>query len=390
MKLQMREEIEKWEDKNLALYAMRSRDAKRDILEPKHPYRTSYQRDRDRIVHSKAFRRLEYKTQVFVIFEGDYYRTRLTHTLEVAQIARTLGRNLRLNEDLIEAVALAHDLGHAPFGHAGEQALQEIMHKECKSNFNHNLHGFRIVTDLEKRYKDFPGLNLTYEVKEGIVKHKTAFDVPGEMADFKKNEQPTLEAQIVDIADELAYYNHDLDDGLKAGLITKDDFKKVPLWNDAYDKIKGEYSEDDKDMLKYHLIRELINQQVGDLLNESSKKINKFDLKSLSDVRESKERAISFSAKMQKERGLAIKFLMDNLYNSTRVVRMTSKAKRLIRQLFDAYEKDPRQLPPDISERIQNKAKKDKYQIICDYIAGMTDRFVSNEHKKLFNPDETV
>lgn len=390
MKLYTREEIEKLEDKNLASCAMHSRDSRgRKFKEAEHQYRTIYQRDRDRIVHCEAFRRLEYKTQVFVIFEGDYYRTRLTHTLEVAQIARTIGRNLRLNEDLIEAIALAHDVGHAPFGHAGEEALQEIM-KEFGGSFNHNLHGYRIVTELEKRYKDFDGLNLTYEVKEGIVKHRTVFDIPSQVKEFKNNEQPTLEAQVVDIADELAYYNHDLDDGLTADLLKETDLEKISLWNKAYNKIKKDYTKEDKVMLKYHLIRELINQQVDDLLKESLKNIAKNNLKSLADVRKSKERIIAFSSKMQDDKKQARDFLMKNLYQNTRVVRMTSKAKRFIRELFNVYRENPKQLPVKIFKMIQAKPVKEKNQIICDYIAGMTDRFVLDEYKKLFYPYEKV
>jgi dGTPase len=389
MKLHTRKEIEKWEQENLATYAMHSKDSRgRKFKEPEHQYRTIYQRDRDRIVHCEAFRKLEYKTQVFVVFEGDYYRTRLTHTLEVAQIARTIGRNLRLNEDLIEAIALAHDLGHAPFGHAGEEALQELLRDA--GGFNHNLHGYRIVTELEKRYSKFNGLNLTFEVKEGIVKHETIFDLPSQVKEFSNSKQPTLEAQVVDIADELAYYNHDLDDGLTADLLKEEDLEKVPLWKEAYNKIKKDYTKDDKDMLKYHLIRELINQQVDDLLKESFKNIVRLNLKSSDEVRKLKKRIISFSSKMYKKRKKVRDFLIDNLYQNSKVVRMTSKAKRFIRELFNVYIENPKQLPPLIFERIQDKTKKEKYQIIGDYIAGMTDRFVLDEYKKLFNPYEKV
>ncbi|MDD2653666.1 MAG: deoxyguanosinetriphosphate triphosphohydrolase [Candidatus Omnitrophica bacterium] len=389
MKIRTREEIEKWEDSNLASYAMHSKDSKgRKFQEPEHQYRTIYQRDRDRIVHCEAFRKLEYKTQVFMIFEGDYYRTRLTHTLEVAQIARTIGRNLGLNEDLIEAIALAHDLGHAPFGHAGEEALQEIM--KDSGGFNHNLHGYRIVTDLEKRYLNYNGLNLTYEVKEGIVKHKTGFDVPSRVPEFRSNEQPTLEAQIVDIADEIAYYNHDLDDGLTSDLINLRDLEKVPLWDNAYKKIKKDYTKDDKDMLKYHLIRELINQQVDDLLRESLKEIEKTGINSSEDVRKLDHRIISFSIALQRERDLVRDFLMKNLYQNVRVVRMTSKAKRFIHELFKIYSENPRQLPEVVFTRMHKKSDDEKKQIICDYIASMTDRAVLDEYKKLFEPYEKV
>lgn len=382
-------DIEKREDKILSSCAMHSKDSKRrKYEEPEHAYRSIYQRDRDRIVHSAAFRKLEYKTQVFVIFEGDYYRTRLTHTLEVAQIARTIGRNLALNEDLIEAIALAHDLGHAPFGHAGEEALRELM--KDYGGFNHNLNSYRIVTELEKRYHKFDGLNLTFEVREGIIKHKTEYDIPVQVAEFKENIQPTLEAQVVDIADEIAYDNHDLDDGLTANLIKEEDFKKVTLWKNAYDKIKKEYTKDNIDMLKYHLIRELINQQVDDLLKESYNKIKKFNLKSSADAKKLKDRVISFSPKMHKEKKEVKDFLLKNFYHNVRVVRMTSKAKRFIKALFDTYRENPKQLPANVFARMQNKSKRDKYQVICDYIAGETDRFVLDEYKRLFNPYEKV
>jgi len=380
-------EIERSEDR-LAPYAMHSNASEgRTCTEDPHPYRTKYQRDRDRVVHCEAFRKLEYKTQVFVIFAGDYYRTRLTHTLEVAQISRTVGRNLGLNEDLIEAIALAHDLGHAPFGHAGEEALKEMM--KNSGGFNHNLHGYRIVTELEKRYSNFNGLNLTYEVKEGIVKHATAFDVPSQVSEIRKDEQPTLEAQVVDIADEIAYYNHDLDDGLTADLIKEEDFEKVSLWNSAYEKIKKKNTHNDKDMLKYHLIRELINEQVDDLLKESNKKIGYLQLKTSYDARKVKDRVISFSQNMQKERKHVRDFLYNNLYQNVQVVRMTAKARRFIEALFRTYEQKPRQLPSDIFNKIEQKPN-EKQQIICDYIAGMTDRFVLDEYKKLFDPYEKV
>lgn len=385
-----REDIEKREDKALAPYAMHSKDSKgRVFKEPEHRFRTIYQRDRDRVVHCEAFRKLEYKTQVFAIFEGDYYRTRLTHTLEVAQIARTIGRGLRLNEDLIEAIALAHDLGHAPFGHAGEEALLELM--KDKGGFNHNWHSLEIVTELEKKYPNFNGLNLTYEVREGIIKHKTEFDLETRIPEYHPDEQPTLEAQVVDIADELAYDNHDLDDGLTSNIIKMHDLEKVSLWQSAYDKATKENPGcDDKKMQRYLLIRELINQQVADLLEESERRIKKHNLNSVDSVRKLKDRVISFSAKMQEGRKQARSFLKENLYYNVRIVRMTNKAKRFINNLFSAYEKDPRQMPQDIFKKTQQQIDKKKHKIICDYIAGMTDRFVLDEHKKLFNPYEKV
>ena len=383
-----KKEIEKIEDR-LAPYAVKSKDTRgREYSEPEHEYRSVYQRDRDRIVHCEAFRKLEYKTQVFVIFEGDYYRTRLTHTLEVAQIARTIGRNLRLNEDLIEAIALAHDLGHAPFGHAGEKALQDLMVQF--GGFNHNLHGYRIISQLEKRYPNFNGLNLTWEVEEGIVKHRTEFDVPAQVPKFKNREQPSLEAQVVEIADEIAYCNHDLDDGLTADLIKEDDLKKVPMWNTAYKNIKKESFNFDKNMLKYHLIRTLINEQVDDLLKESERNLRKIQPGSIDEIRKLDYRLISFSDQMQKKRKEVKSFLMENLYHNVRVVRMTNKAKRFITELFDTYIENPQQLPTDKFKMMQGKGEAKQHQIICDYIAGMTDRFLLDEYKKLFDPYEKV
>lgn len=381
-----RKEIEALEDKNLASYAMRSKDTLgRKYKEEEHNFRSAYQRDRDRIVHCAAFRRLEYKTQVFVIFEGDYYRTRLTHTLEVAQIARTIGRNLQLNEDLIEAIALAHDLGHAPFGHAGEDALKELMSKH--GGFNHNLQGFRVVTELEKRYPNFKGLNLSWEVRQGILKHSTEFDIPAKIPEFENQGAPTLEAQVVDIADEIAYDNHDLDDGIESDLIKEEDLKEVSLWRSVSKNIRESFKSMDKDMLKYQIIKGLINAQVTDLFEESAKRIKAVINKSSKEVRFTGKRFIRFSNKMQKSRKEIRDFLTKNLYHHYRVIRMTSKAKRFIEDLFKEYSKNPKQLPFFLQERMKQE---EVHRVICDYIAGMTDRFALDEHKKLFNPYEKV
>ncbi len=370
----------------MASFATRSANSLgRKYKEEEHYLRSVYQRDRDRIVHCAAFRKLEYKTQVFVIFEGDYYRTRLTHTLEVAQIARTIGRNLRLNEDLIEAIALAHDLGHAPFGHAGEVALKELM--KGHGGFNHNFQGYRIVTELEIRYPNFMGLNLSWEVRQGVLKHSTVFDVPGKIPEFENQGVPTLEAQVVDIADEIAYDNHDLDDGLTSGLIKEEGLKEIPLWKSVAKNIRENFSHKDKEMLKYQIIKDLINVQVTDLLAASVKRLEAISAKSSREVRLGNKRLISFSARMQKERKEIRDFLFQNLYNNYRVNRMTSKAKRFIEALFKAYLKNSQQLPPLIQERLE---KNNQYRVICDYIAGMTDRFALDEHKKLFDPYEKV
>lgn len=388
--MRTRKEIEELEDKILAPYAMKSKDAAPRIFpEPKHATRTDYQRDRDRIVHSEAFRKLEYKTQVFVIFEGDYYRTRLTHTIEVAQIARTIGRNLSLNEDLIEAIALAHDLGHPPFGHAGEDALNEIMKKEKFTGFNHNKRSFEIVTQREKRYPQFSGLNLTPEVLIGILKHQTSYDVPGEDNKLLK-EGPTLEAKVVDIADSLAYLNHDIDDGLTSGCITEKDLCDSQLWKRALKKLDVELLDKNRGMLKYQIVKELIDMQVKDLLEASVSRLEKSNFKSAQEVKRCKNMIIGFSDNMAAQRNELQETLNKNLYHHFRVERMTEKAKRIINDLFSVYIKKPTQLPYDVYERSREFNKKETYEIICDHIAAMTDRAALDEHKKLFNPYEKV
>lgn len=379
-------EINSFEDSYLAAYAMHCRNTKGRVhKEIEHPYRSVYQRDRDRIIHSAAFRRLEYKTQVFVNHEGDYYRTRLTHTLEVAQIARTIASALRLNADLVEAIALAHDLGHTPFGHSGEDALNEIMANY--GGFNHNMQSLRVVDTLEERYPGFEGINLTWEVREGIVKHSSAFDRMGELKEFAPEESATLETQIVDIADEIAYDNHDLDDGLTSGLIKENDLKKLKIWGNIYAKISHKYAKIDEQRRKYMIIRSLIDIQVTDLINETEKKIKQLKIKSCPDVKKCDERLAVFSREMQALRKPLREFLIKKLYCHYRVVRMSSKAKRFIEELFNVYNKNPEQLPPHIEKRI---ARDGTRRAVCDYIAGMTDRYALDEYKKLFDPYEKV
>jgi len=326
---------------------------------------------------------------VFTIFVGDYYRTRLTHTIEVAQIARTVGRNLRLNEDLIEAVALAHDLGHPPFGHAGEEGLNAIMKRKKLKGFNHNKFSFEIVTDLEKRYPYFNGLNLTREVRVGILKHKTAYDVPGEHKDLV-GDGPTLEAQVVDIADSLAYLNHDIDDGLTSGYLTEDDLMGSALWRRAFKQMKDTLKTNDREMLKYQIVKSLIDMQVKDFLESSDRLLKAKKINSWKDVIRKKGGIIDFSPTMLRERNELQKLLNDKLYHHYRVERMTSKAKRIIEDLFKAYEENPKQLPYHVYLRNNKFTQKEKWSIICRYIAGMTDRFALEEHKKLFNPYEKV
>lgn len=375
-----------FEDTFLAPYAVKSKFSRGRVhTEKEHPYRTAYQRDRDRIIHSAAFRRLEYKTQVFVNHEGDYYRTRLTHTLEVAQIARTIALALRLNVDLTEAIALAHDLGHTPFGHSGEDALNELMCED--GGFNHNLHGLRVVDLLEERYPEFPGLNLTWELREGIVKHSTAFDTSSDIEGLAPDEMPSLETQIVDIADEIAYDNHDIDDGLTSGLLQEDDFKKLPIWSKISKEISRKYDKIDIQKRKYMIIRALINMQVTDLIRETERKLKARRITSYIQVKRSGEKIAGFSAEMQKLRKPLRSLLIEKLYHHYRVVRMSDKAKRFIKELFKVYLDLPEALPSPIQCRIRQDGVK---RGICDYIAGMTDRYALDEYKKLFYPYEKV
>jgi dGTPase len=389
--MRTRKDIENLEDQVLAPYAMKSKDsAGRIYPERVQHVRTCYQRDRDRIIHSEAFRKLEYKTQVFVIFEGDYYRTRLTHTIEVAQIARTIGRSLRLNEDLIEAIALAHDLGHAPFGHAGEKTLDRIL-RQVNEKFDHNLHSFEIVTEHEKRYPDFDGLNLTEEVIVGILKHETNYDKAGRVARYK-NKYPSLEAKVVDIADSLAYLSHDIDDGLTSGCITEDDLKENALWLKALKKIKKTAN---KKMMKYQIVKTLIDMQIRDLLATSFRQLKARDFQSSDQVKRFHAKhphapVIGFGEGMQTERNLLQNLLHEKLYTHYRVVRMTEKANRIINEIFHVYFQNPKQLPYNVYARDKRYSVKKKHKLICNYIASMTDRFALDEHKKLFNPYQKV
>ena len=378
--------IKEIEDKFLAPYAMKSYNSKgRNYKENEHLYRSAYQRDRDRIVHSAAFRRLEYKTQVFVNHEGDYYRTRLTHTIEVAQIARTIANTLRLNTDLTEAIALAHDLGHTPFGHSGEDALNELMAKS--GGFNHNNQGLRVVDILEQRYPEFPGLNLSWEVREGIVKHSSKFDRGIRIKGFDPAQMPTLETQVVDMADEIAYDNHDLDDGLTSGLIREEDLKDVSLWNDISNKIESQYPGIEEEKKKYLIIRSLIDIQVTDLIRETEKSVKVLKIKTYQDVKKCGKKIVHFSKGMLELRKPLRSTLMEKLYQHYRVVRMSEKAKRFMKELFYLYIKRPQALPSHVQKNIKLFGTR---QVVCDYIAAMTDRYALDEYKKLFYPYEKV
>lgn len=380
-----RKDIEEREERYLAPYAMKSMHTRGRVHpEEEHPYRSIYQRDKDRIIHSTAFRRLEYKTQVFVNHEGDYYRTRLTHTIEVTQISRCISRALNLNEDLAEAIAMAHDLGHTPFGHSGEDALRILM--KDHGGFEHNIQGLRVVETLEKRYSKFSGLNLSWEVRESIAKHKTLYDNPN-TSQFQTNKQPLLEAQIVDLADSIAYDNHDIDDSLKAGIITENDLEGIELWRNAREKVKEQYGNLSKDMEKAHAIKYLIDLEVTDLIEHTQSMLEKMKTKTTNDVQQCKERLVSFSPGLDKKKQELQEFLQNNVYNHYRVARMAVKARRFVEELFKAFIENPMQLPPEYQKLIE---KEGLYQGVCDYIAGMTDRFAQDEYLKLFYPYERV
>ncbi|MBU2102857.1 MAG: deoxyguanosinetriphosphate triphosphohydrolase [Candidatus Omnitrophota bacterium] len=379
-----RQELELREERMLAPYAMKARDSRGRLHEEEeHPYRSAYQRDRDRIIHSAAFRRLEYKTQVFVYHEGDYYRTRLTHTLEVTQIARTISKILGLNEDLTEAVSLAHDVGHTPFGHAVEATLNGLMARD--GGFDHNTQGLRVVDILEERYPSFKGLNLSWETREGIIKHSTT-RVHRYPKEFLKrgHKQPLLETQVMDVADEIAYDSHDLDDGIKSGMLTEDDLRSVALWNKACAQIKNEYSNISRELRVYLAIRNLINLQVGNLIDTTIANIRKFDIRSVSDVIQCAHRMVTFGKELRDLRAELRSFLYKRLYCHWRVVRMSDKAKRFVTELFSVYLNNPELLPPGASRGKNIKRN------ICDHIAGMTDRYALQEYKRLFDPYEKV
>ena len=378
--------FEERERSALAPYGMKSADSRGRVHpEPEHAFRLAFQRDRDRIIHSSGFRRLEYKTQVFVNHEGDYYRTRLTHTMEAAQITRTVASALGLNPDLAEAVALAHDLGHTPFGHAGEHVLARLM--ESHGGFDHNSQSLRVVEVLEERYADFSGLNLTYEVREGIVKHSSSHNRP-RLADFGPQEAPLLEAQIVDFADEIAYNSHDIDDGLQSGLIGVEDLEGVELWDAHYREVLRAHPAASFSIHRYQTVRRILNALVTDLIHSVERAIAQHGIGSVEAVRAARPRIVDYSP----ETALAVTALkarlMDRLYQHHRVRRMTAKAGRVMKGLFEAYMEDPRQMPPHVVAR--ESASMPMARVVADYIAGMTDRFALDEHAKLYDPNTRV
>jgi dGTPase len=358
-----------------------ARSRGRQHTEPPAPNRTDFQRDRDRIIHCTAFRRLEYKTQVFVNHEGDLFRTRLTHSLEVAQIGRAIARTLRLNEDLVEAVSLAHDLGHTPFGHAGQDALAECM--QPHGGFEHNLQSLRVVDELEERYGAFNGLNLSFESREGILKHCSLENARklGQLGErFLFRRQPSLEAQIANLADEIAYNNHDIDDGLRSQLISLEQLEAVPLFARHAAPVRAQFPGIAERRMIHETVRRMINTLIVDLTEESSRRIVAAAPASIDDVRQSAP-LIAFSGSLRAEADELKRFLHDNLYRHYRVMRMTTKAKRIVRELFAAFYDEPRLLPVDH----QARAAQDKARAIADYVAGMTDRYAIREHRRLYS-----
>ncbi|HYL49268.1 MAG TPA: deoxyguanosinetriphosphate triphosphohydrolase [Stellaceae bacterium] len=364
--------------------------------EPESPSRTPFQRDRDRIIHSAAFRRLQYKTQVFVYHEGDHYRTRLTHSLEVAQIARSLARALGLNEDLAEALALAHDLGHTPFGHAGEEALDTAM-KEY-GGFSHNDQTLRILTSLERRYADFDGLNLTWETLEGTVKHNGPVKSPlsetiatyNAQHDLELATWPSAEAQVAALSDDIAYDNHDIDDGFRAGLFTLDDLRDVPLIGDALAEVRKSNRAIEDSRAIHEAVRRLIDRMVTDVVAETKRRIAQANIGSADAVRQSRAALVAFSDDMrEQEKGLRA-FLFERMYRHYRVNRMSSKARRVVADLFRIFNREPDLLPSEWREEATKRDPKGRARVIADYIAGMTDRFALDEHRRLVDPDATT
>jgi dGTPase len=371
----------------LAPYAAFEEHGKgRRYAEPSAPYRGEYQRDRDRIIHSTAFRRLVYKTQVFVNHEGDLYRTRLTHSLEVAQIARTVAQVLRLNERLVEAISLAHDLGHTPFGHAGQDALNTCMREY--GGFEHNLQSLRVVDELEEKYAGFSGLNLTFETREGILKHCSAKNARelGEIGQrFLDRHQPGLEAQIANIADAIAYNNHDVDDGFRAGLLSLDELRQQALFNEQYVDVQETYPQLVDRRLIYEIIRRMINKVVTDLIDTTQQRIDTIAPGSIQDVREHKEPIVALSEGVFEMHTSLKRFLNKQLYQHNKVREMTDKAKIMVEVLFERYMSDPLQLPVDFAARAsaEGDAASEKARVVADYVAGMTDRFAIAEYDRL-------
>ena len=375
-----------------------ARSRGRLVKEPESATRTAYQRDRDRVIHSAAFRRLKYKTQVFVFHEGDYYRTRLSHSLEVAQIARSIARALDLNEDLAEALALAHDLGHPPFGHAGEHALEEAM-KEF-GGFDHNAQTLRILTKLEQHYAEFDGLNLTWETLEGVVKHNgpliggnAAKPLPESIAEYIAQNDlelaswPSAEAQVAALSDDIAYNNHDIDDGLRAGLFGVEDLHALPLVGPTFKAVAGRYPGLERSRLVHESIRRLIDRMVNDVLVETRRRLAVAKPKSSADIRAWGAAVVAFSAEMRENDRALRAFLLERMYRHFRVNRMTSKARRVVAELFRLFLAEPECLPTEWGALAGSANSAATARVVTDYIAGMTDRYALDEHRRLFDAE---
>jgi dGTPase len=371
-------ELEQLEHKALAPYAQKSTDSRgRAFPEPKHALRTDFQRDRDRIIHSRAFRRLEYKTQVFLNGTGDHLRTRLTHTIEVAGISRGIARALRLNEDLAESIALAHDLGHPPFGHTGEEMLDKLM--KDHGGFEHNLQSLRVVTELEEKYPGFNGLNLTWETREGLAKHYTQFDKPAHLDEFNF-QSSSLEAQIANLADEVTYYSHDIDDGVDSGLITLDQLREVAIWQTTFERVNREHPGMDRERIREFTIRELIEREVGDVIATSDANIAAASVNSADDVRRLSKPLISYSKELKNANQQLRDFLYKNLYFNPIKYMPHQRAVEAMGELFRAYAANPRLMGESTQRRLGEVGL---HRAICDYIAGMTDRFALEEYKRI-------
>lgn len=376
---------------NLAPYAAHDEQSRgRRFPEPKPEFRSEFQRDRDRIIHSNAFRRLVYKTQVFVNHEGDLYRTRITHSMEVAQIARSVARALRLNESLTEAISLAHDLGHTPFGHAGQDALNECMRPY--GGFEHNLQSLRVVDELEERYAEFPGLNLTFECREGILKHcslRHAREL-GELGErFIQRRQPGLEAQIANLADEIAYNNHDLDDGIRAQLVDLGSLREVRLFRRQYELVVAQYPDLGERRRVHEVIRRMINYIVVDLIRTTQARLDELQPRSIDDVRALAKPLVGFSEAASEEHTELMQYLRERLYKHYKVLRMNSKARRVLKSLFGALFEDVNLMPPehrDLAVSLEaTQGAAGRARVVADYIAGMTDRYAILEHRRLFD-----
>jgi dGTPase len=376
----VRQDLENNEHALLASYGLKSDQSRgRFHDEPESASRTAYQRDRDRIIHTTAFRRLEYKTQVFIFYEGDHYRTRLTHTLEVTQLGRSIARSLGANEDLTEAICLAHDLGHPPFGHAGEHALNYLM--KDYGGFNHNTQSYRIVTELENRYPDFMGLNLTYETREGMIKHETEYD-KSDAAGFEPDKRASLEAQISNLADEIAYNAHDLEDGLRAGLFTPFDLQHLVIWQRLQEQINW-HDHRFTELERREIIRELIGMMVTDVVQQTADNLAAHKVDTPLSIQLLPVNLVEYSADFGRHIRELKDFLYQRMYRHYRLMRMQTKAENFISEIFDAYIKEPGMLPEQTQQRM---ASGSLHRVVTDYIAGMTDRYALDEWEKLFDP----